>query len=162
MHGLAQAAGIRHGQSRHRRRRSDADRAPRISTRLANAPSIAAPATASSSRPTSRRACSPIIAGPPARSYAGSVLATNLKVSGVPVFSAGDFEGRRRRAPSSLRDPRGTYRKLVRGRWPSRRRGAGRRYRRRALVSRSDRQRRRSKRSARDIAFGRARYDKAA
>ncbi len=26
-------------------------------------------------------------------SYAGTVLATNLKVSGVPVFSAGDFEG---------------------------------------------------------------------
>jgi nitrite reductase (NADH) large subunit len=26
-------------------------------------------------------------------SYRGSVLATNLKVSGVPVFSAGDFEG---------------------------------------------------------------------
>jgi nitrite reductase (NADH) large subunit len=25
--------------------------------------------------------------------YRGSVLATNLKVSGVPVFSAGDFEG---------------------------------------------------------------------
>lgn len=30
--------------------------------------------------------------GEPAR-YAGSTLATNLKVSGVPVFSAGDFEG---------------------------------------------------------------------
>jgi len=26
-------------------------------------------------------------------SYPGSVLATNLKLSGVPVFSAGDFEG---------------------------------------------------------------------
>ena len=28
-----------------------------------------------------------------ARDYAGTVMATNLKVSGVPVFSAGDFEG---------------------------------------------------------------------
>ena len=26
-------------------------------------------------------------------SYGGTVLATNLKVSGVPVFSAGDFDG---------------------------------------------------------------------
>jgi nitrite reductase (NADH) large subunit len=46
--------------------------------------------------------------------YAGSVLATNLKVSGVDVFSAGDFLG----APGSedivLSDPGlGTYRKLV-------------------------------------------------
>ncbi len=32
------------------------------------------------------------MAGEPVR-YAGSVLATNLKVSGVSVFSAGDFEG---------------------------------------------------------------------
>jgi nitrite reductase (NADH) large subunit len=33
-----------------------------------------------------------------AASYPGSMLATNLKVSGVPVFSAGDFEGVGRRA----------------------------------------------------------------
>jgi nitrite reductase (NADH) large subunit len=33
-----------------------------------------------------------VIAGAPV-SYRGSVLATSLKVSGVPVFSAGDFEG---------------------------------------------------------------------
>lgn len=32
------------------------------------------------------------LCGGPAR-YQGSMLATNLKVSGVPVFSAGDFEG---------------------------------------------------------------------
>jgi nitrite reductase (NADH) large subunit len=34
-----------------------------------------------------------VLAGEPQR-YQGSVSATNLKVSGVAVFSAGDFEGR--------------------------------------------------------------------
>jgi nitrite reductase (NADH) large subunit len=38
------------------------------------------------------RIAAAVIAGEPA-GYAGSVLATNLKVSGVSVFSAGDFEG---------------------------------------------------------------------
>jgi nitrite reductase (NADH) large subunit len=38
------------------------------------------------------RVAAAAIAGEPAR-YPGSVLATNLKVSGVSVFSAGDFEG---------------------------------------------------------------------
>ena len=33
-----------------------------------------------------------VLAGQP-RDYPGTVAATNLKVSGVPVFSAGDFEG---------------------------------------------------------------------
>ena len=47
-------------------------------------------------------------------SYAGSVLSTNLKVSGVSVFSAGDFmaaEGSETLLLSDLR--RGTYKKLV-------------------------------------------------
>jgi nitrite reductase (NADH) large subunit len=46
-------------------------------------------------------------------SYSGSMLATNLKVSGVPVFSAGDFEGAD--ADSIvMRDASGpSYRKLV-------------------------------------------------
>ena len=44
-------------QSRHRGRRSSADRLRRTSSRSANAPSIAASVTAWSSRPTSRRAC---------------------------------------------------------------------------------------------------------
>lgn len=53
------------------------------------------------------------LAGRPA-AYSGTVPATNLKVSGVPVFSAGDFMG----GPGSecivWRDPGlGTYRKLV-------------------------------------------------
>jgi nitrite reductase (NADH) large subunit len=38
------------------------------------------------------RVAAAVIAGEPQR-YRGTVLATNLKVSGVPVFSAGDFEG---------------------------------------------------------------------
>ena len=78
------------------------------------------------------------LAGREAR-YAGSVLATNLKVSGVNVFSAGDFLGAAGTEEIVLSDPGlGTYKKLVdRGR-PARRRGAVRRYRRRALVSRPD------------------------
>jgi nitrite reductase (NADH) large subunit len=47
-------------------------------------------------------------------SYAGSVPATNLKVSGVNVFSAGDFLDRPGTEPIVLSDPGlGTYKKLV-------------------------------------------------
>jgi nitrite reductase (NADH) large subunit len=47
-------------------------------------------------------------------SYAGSVLATNLKVSGVNVFSAGDFIGAAGTEQIVLCDPGlGTYKKLV-------------------------------------------------
>ena len=47
-------------------------------------------------------------------SYAGSVVATNLKVSGIGVFSAGDFEGREGCESIVLSDlGRGTYKKLV-------------------------------------------------
>jgi nitrite reductase (NADH) large subunit len=47
-------------------------------------------------------------------SYAGSVVATNLKVSGIGVFSAGDFEGRQGCESIVLSDVgRGTYKKLV-------------------------------------------------
>jgi nitrite reductase (NADH) large subunit len=46
--------------------------------------------------------------------YAGSVNATNLKVSGVHVFSAGDFLGAAGTEPIILSDPGlGAYRKLV-------------------------------------------------
>jgi nitrite reductase (NADH) large subunit len=49
-------------------------------------------------------------------SYAGSVIATNLKVSGVNVFSAGDFIGIEGSETIVLNDlRRGTYRKLVIG-----------------------------------------------
>ncbi|MBR0714302.1 NAD(P)/FAD-dependent oxidoreductase [Bradyrhizobium liaoningense] len=53
------------------------------------------------------------LAGRPA-AYQGSVVATNLKVSGVSVFSAGDFiggEGSESLVLSDIR--RGTYKKLV-------------------------------------------------
>ena len=47
-------------------------------------------------------------------SYGGSVVATNLKVSGVGVFSAGDFIGAAGSETIVLNDIRqGTYRKLV-------------------------------------------------
>ena len=46
--------------------------------------------------------------------YPGSVLATNLKVSGINVFSAGDFLGGPGTEPIMLSDPGlGTYKKLV-------------------------------------------------
>jgi nitrite reductase (NADH) large subunit len=46
--------------------------------------------------------------------YPGSVLSTNLKVSGVNVFSAGDFLGASGTEQIVLSDPGfGTYKKLV-------------------------------------------------
>jgi nitrite reductase (NADH) large subunit len=46
--------------------------------------------------------------------YQGSVVATNLKVSGVSVFSAGDFLGNEQSESIVLSDvKRGTYKKLV-------------------------------------------------
>ena len=52
------------------------------------------------------------LAGLPAR-YEGSLLATNLKVSGVPVFSMGDFEGDAAETIVLEDQEAGTYRKLV-------------------------------------------------
>ena len=53
------------------------------------------------------------LAGREAR-YPGSVLATNLKVSGVNVFSAGDFLGREGTEEIILSDPGiGLYKKFV-------------------------------------------------
>jgi nitrite reductase (NADH) large subunit len=49
-----------------------------------------------------------------AAAYQGSVLATNLKVSGVSVFSAGDFLGTGGSEAILLSDVRrGAYKKLV-------------------------------------------------
>jgi nitrite reductase (NADH) large subunit len=49
-----------------------------------------------------------------AAGYAGSVVATNLKVSGVSVFSAGDFIGAAGCEAIVLNDAKaGTYKKLV-------------------------------------------------
>ncbi len=53
------------------------------------------------------------LAGKPA-SYPGSLLSTNLKVSGVGVFSAGEFEAGEGAETAVLRDPAsGIYRKFV-------------------------------------------------
>src|ERR1700693_5036113 len=53
------------------------------------------------------------LAGRPA-AYEGSVVATNLKVSGVNVFSAGDFIGAEGSEAIVLNDVgHGTYKKLV-------------------------------------------------
>ena len=71
--------------------------------------------------------------------YHGSVVSTNLKVSGVSVFSAGDFIGAD--GSESHRARRRQARHLQeagdRG-WPAHRRGTGRRCRGCALVSRID------------------------
>ncbi len=59
------------------------------------------------------RALAAVLAGRDAR-YGGSLVATNLKVSGVGVFSAGDFMGGESAEIISYSDPRaGVYRKLV-------------------------------------------------
>ena len=80
-------------------------------------------------------------------SYTGSVLATNLKVSGVNLFSAGDFLGQPGSEQIVLSDPGlRSYRKLVIRDGQAHRRGAVRRYGGRALVSRSDPQRRADRR----------------
>jgi len=54
------------------------------------------------------------LAGRTSANYSGSVVATNLKVSGVSVFSAGDFLGKEGSETIVLTDiRRGTYKKLV-------------------------------------------------
>lgn len=59
------------------------------------------------------RALAAVLAGRDAR-YGGSLIATNLKVSGVGVFSAGDFIGDAGAEIISYSDPHaGIYRKLV-------------------------------------------------
>jgi nitrite reductase (NADH) large subunit len=52
------------------------------------------------------------LAGLPAR-YEGSIMAASLKVSGVPVFSMGDFEGEGAEAILLEDQEAGAYRKLV-------------------------------------------------
>ncbi len=70
-------------------------------------------------------------------SYAGSLLSTNLKVSGVSVFSAGDFAGGPETETDRAERPRpARYRKLVAQGRPAGRRRARRRRPGRALVPR--------------------------
>ena len=62
----------------------------------------------------SRRACWRGISQAATPAYAGSIVATNLKVSGVSVFSAGDFVGAEGSETIVLSDLNyGTYKKLV-------------------------------------------------
>ncbi len=78
------------------------------------------------------------LAGRPA-SYQGSVVSTNLKVSGVSVFSAGDFMGGEGGESLVLTDRQARHLQEARHRRrPAHRRGAHRRYRRCAVVSRAD------------------------
>ena len=93
-----------------------------------------------------------------ASAYGGSVVATNLKVSGVGVFSAGDFIGADGSEAIVLRDVGARHLQEAGDcERPAHRRGAGRRYRGCALVSRIDpRPRHRSPRIRADMMFGRA------
>lgn len=56
--------------------------------------------------------CAQHLAGPPA--YEGSVVSTKLKVTGIDLFSAGQFQGGEGCEEQVFRDPRrGVYKKLV-------------------------------------------------
>ena len=123
---------------RHQGRRHVRRPARPASTPSANAPSIAAPAAAWSSRPTSRPRCSPATSPACPRATRARCSAASLKVSGVPVFSMGDFEGEG--AETILLEDAGSRRlpQARRPRRPAGRRRAVRRHRRRALVPRPD------------------------
>lgn len=59
-------------------------------------------------------ACAAELCGDDSTAYAGSVVATRLKVSGIELFSGGDFEGRDGGETVVMRDARrGVYRRLV-------------------------------------------------
>ncbi|MBX6420928.1 MAG: NAD(P)/FAD-dependent oxidoreductase [Nevskia sp.] len=60
------------------------------------------------------RVCAARLAGDAGARYAGSVVSTKLKVTGIEVFSAGEFNGGEGCQTIVLRDPRrGIYKKLV-------------------------------------------------
>lgn len=60
------------------------------------------------------RVCANHLAGPGFADYYGSLLSTTLKVTGVSLFSAGEFQGGRGYQDLIFKDPaRGVYRKLV-------------------------------------------------
>ena len=102
------------------------------------------------------RVAAAAIAGEPAR-YAGSVLATNLKVSGVSVFSAGDFEGVGRRDDRRARCRRALLPQARAARRAPGGRRAGRRYGRGAVVRGPDPLRRAASSAFREaLAFGQA------
>ena len=82
-------------QPRHRRQRHDADdHRPRASTRSANARRTAASPTAWSRRCSSRPRSAPTTSAQfGIGRYLGSQTSTKLKVTGIDLFSAGDFMG---------------------------------------------------------------------
>ena len=60
------------------------------------------------------RVCADQLTGDATPAYAGSVTRTKLKVSGIDVFSAGDFAGGEDREDIVLRDAaRGVYKRIV-------------------------------------------------
>ena len=60
------------------------------------------------------RVCADQLTGKPEAAYAGSVTCTKLKVSGIDVFSAGDFSGGEDCEDIVLRDAaRGVYKRIV-------------------------------------------------
>ena len=60
------------------------------------------------------RVCAAHLAGFGARTYRSSISATQLKVTGIDLYSAGDFQGEEGTETLVLRDPaRGVYKRLV-------------------------------------------------
>ena len=82
--------------------------------RWAIARNIAACVTGWSNPPMNKRACSPRASPEKPPATPAALRATNLKVSGVNVFSAGDFIGGEGAQQILYSDPRmGLYKKLV-------------------------------------------------
>ncbi len=85
------------------------------------------------------KVCADALTGVAETAYAGSVTGTRLKVTGIDMYSAGDFAGGDGTEEVVFRDPaRGVYRRLVHARRRADRRRALRRRARRRLVFRPD------------------------
>ena len=136
----ARQGGRARRQPRHRRRRRHAHLRSRHLRRSANAPRSAAMSTAWSRRSTRWRASPPAqLAGDDAARFVHSDTPTKLKVTGIDLFSLGDFADGDDREEIVLRDAaRGVYKRLVLQGQPHHRRRALRRDRRRRLVLRPD------------------------
>ena len=59
------------------------------------------------------KVCATHLAGSGIGRYAGSIPSTRLKVTGIDLFSAGDFMGTPGTEAITLRDPSGIYRKVI-------------------------------------------------
>ena len=111
----ARQGGRARGQSRHRRRRPDADLAIHRSSRSANAPKSAATSTASSRRSTRWRASRRrSLSGDDTARFVHSDTPTKLKVTGIDLYSLGDFADGDDREEIILRDASaGIYKRVV-------------------------------------------------